>query len=99
MTDVTQGRLAVIENLAPGRINVIENKDRHNGAPDRWLRIYLLPEAGIKTVQALFTPDEVRMAVARVAQNNGSLNTPRRPQSVLDRIQKAINDFLNRFKR
>ena len=98
MTDLTQGGLAVIENLAPGRVNGIENKERHNGAPDSLLRVYLLPEEGIKKVQALFTPEEVRTAVGRVARHNGSLNGLRRPRSLLDRIQKAIIDFLNRFK-
>jgi len=98
MTDLTQGGRAMIENLAPGRINVIENKERKNGAPDCWLRVYLVPEQGMKKVQVLFSPEEVRRAVGRVAKYQGSLNGPRRP-SLLDRIQKAINDFLNRLKR
>jgi hypothetical protein len=99
MTDLTQGGLAVIEHLAPGRINVIENKNHQDGASDRWLRVYLLPEVGMKKVQALFTPEEVRIAVGRVAKQNGSLNGLRRPHSLLDRIQTAINDFLNRLKK
>src|SRR5262245_7454605 len=98
MTDLTKGGLDRIEHLAPGRINVIENKERVNGAPDRWLRVYLLPEQGMKKVQVLFTPEEVRTAVGRVAEHHGSLNGTKRP-SLLDRIQKAINDFLNRWKR
>ena len=98
MTDLTKGGLDRIDNLAPGRINVIENKERENGAPDRWLWVYLLPEQSNKKVQVLFTPEEVRMAVGRVAKHHGSLNGPTRP-SLLDRIQKAINDFFNRMKR
>jgi hypothetical protein len=99
MTDLTQGGVDRIENLAPGRINVIENKERENGAPDRWLRVYLLPEQSNKKVQVLFTPEEIQMAVGRIAQHHGSLNGPKRPRSVVERIQKAINDFLNRMKR
>lgn len=99
MTDLAQSGLAVSENLAPGRINLIDNKDRQDGEPDRWLRVYLLPEAGMKKVQAFFTPEEVRMALRRVAKHRGSLKGPRQWPSLLDRIQKAINNFLNRFKR
>jgi hypothetical protein len=58
-----------------------------------------VPEQSNKKVQVLFTPEEVQMAVGRVAQHRGSLNGPRRSRSVLERIQKAINDFLNRMKR
>jgi hypothetical protein len=82
-----------MEELAPGRIDVIENKDRRAGEPDRWLRVYLIPEEGMANVQAFFTPEEVLAAIARVAENLSDLGGPEQPQGVLDRIQRAINDY------
>lgn len=99
MVDMNRADLAVIENLAPGRINVIEHRHRRNGEPDRWLRVFLLPERGMKKVQAFFSLEEIRKAIARVAENREDLGVPKPRYSMLDRIQKAINDFFARMKK
>ena len=97
--DVTQGDSSAMEQLAPGRIDVIENKDRREGEPDRWLRIYLMPEEGATKVQAFFTPEEVMTAMARVAENRSDVADLKRPESLLDRIQKAVNGIFDRVKK
>ncbi len=95
---ITEGDSAAMEKLAPGRIDVIENKDRREGEPDRWLRVFLIPEKEMTKVQAFFTPEEVLTAMARVAENRSDIADLKRPESLIDRIQKAINDTFNRLK-
>ncbi|MBN2562534.1 MAG: hypothetical protein JXQ75_16540 [Phycisphaerae bacterium] len=97
--DITRGDPTPREKLAPGRIDVVENVDRQSGEPDRWLRVFLLPEEGNKTRQAFFTPDEVLTAMARVAENREDIASPKRPESVVAKLQKAMNDMFDRFQK
>ena len=95
----SEGDPAAMDKLAPGRIDVIENKDKREGEPGQWLRVYLIPEKEMTKVQALFTPEEVLNAVARVAENRTDIGDPKQPGSLIDRIQKAFNDAFDRLKK
>ena len=88
-----------MNKLAPGRVDVIENKARHPGEPEVWLRVYLLPEQGSQAVQAFFTPDEVKGAVLRVSENHEDLKDASGPKTLLDRFQKAMTEAIDRFKK
>ena len=97
--DITQGDPSVMAKLAPGRIDVIENKDRKEGEPEAWLRIMLLPEDKHKVIQAFFTKDEVLAAVARVKENREDIADPAQPRTALDKMQKAVNGFFDRIQK
>ena len=97
--EITEGDPTARDKLAPGRVDVIENLDRREDEPDRWLRVYLLPEEGMTKIQAFFTPEEVLTAIARVAENRSDAPAPKKPENVLSRLQKAINGVFDRVNR
>lgn len=87
-----------MKRLAPGRIDIIANSNRHPGEPEIWCRIFLHPEQGSEIVQAFFSPEEIQAAVNRVSSNRDDLAGAVGPTTLLDRFQKAMNDAIDRFK-